>query len=562
MKKLLAGLFLFLLAVSAPLFAAEAMKPIAYVSAKNYQALTDTASVIANELGYKEMFDTMLMLLGQTEGVDETKPAGFVAMTDQSQLVAFGFVPIADLSNFTFPKADAIKDCYDPATKKLTFGDDSDAAVFSVLSRGPYSVIVQEGKEDLVPDSDPTALLDDVREDCALCAKVFPTRVPQAMIESVMTMILTQVADDSDESEAVENQAEALLTFLKQLDEFGFGLKADQSSGDFVLAYDCKAAEGTELEGIFKKMKGRQTAWGELFRPDDDILSILNNSIQSESMIERSRQSIQEAFSGLIDGLLGDDDVQEDDKKTAEEALNKFASFLDKTASQEMTDGVLSLTTDPLLIVAGTIDGGDDLIDAIGTLGEMLNDKAQDEDAADILKKVKFNKSYKGYSVSTFAFKKGECEGLTEFNPDLAGVTPSVLLGVKNDTLILIAGLEQAKVSAKFKEIIALDSKMSDVGPLNFRLSMKNLGACALGLIPEDSQEIYAIADLLNQADPEAAIYETVNYDGSTTCQGDIVITGEFFAQVGAILQSFQSSDDEDEDWGLEDEDEEGSDNN
>ena len=40
------------------------------------------------------------------------------------------------------------------------------------------------------------------------------------------------------------------------------------------------------------------------------------------------------------------------------------------------------------------------------------------------------------------------------------------------------------------------------------------------------------------------------------------MITGEFFAQVGAILQSFQSSDDEDEDWGLEDEDEEGSDNN
>ena len=561
MKKLLAGVLLFLLAVSAPLFAAEQMKPIAYVSAKNYQALTGSVSVIANELGYKEMFDTMLMLLGQTEGVDETKPAGFVAMTDQSQLVAFGFVPIADLSNFTFPKADAIKDCYDPATKKLTFGDDSDATVFSVLSRGPYSVIVQEGKEDLVPDGDPYALLDDVREDCAVCAKVFPTRVPQAMVESVMTMLLTQVGDDSDQSEAMEDQAETLLAFLKQLDEFGFGLKADESTGDFVLTYDCKAADDSELGDLFKKMKGRQTAWGELFRPDDDILSVLNNSFQSEAMIEKSRQSLKSAFSGLIDELLGDDDVQEDDKKTAEEALNKFASFLDKTASQEMTDGVLSLTTDPLLIIAGTIDGGDDLTDAVGTLGEMLNEKAQDDDS-DFLNQVKFNKPYKGYSVSTFALKKGECEGLTELNPDLAGATPSVLLGVKNDTLVLIAGLEKAKVSAKFKEIIALDRKMSDVGPVNFRLSMKNLGACAMGLIPEDSQEVYAIADLLNQADPEAAVYETIKYDGSTTCQGDIVITGEFFAQLGKILQTLQSSDDEDEDWGLEDEDEGGSDNN
>ncbi|MBQ1456435.1 MAG: hypothetical protein IIZ25_11390 [Thermoguttaceae bacterium] len=561
MKKLLAGVLLFLLAVSAPLFAAEQMKPIAYVSAKNYQALTGSVSVIANELGYKEMFDTMLTLLGQTEGVDETKPAGFVAMTDQSQLVAFGFVPIADLSNFTFPKADAIKDCYDPATKKLTFGDDSDAMVFSVLSRGPYSVIVQEGKEDLVPDGDPYALLDDVREDCALCAKVFPTRVPQAMVESVMTMLLTQVADDSDQSEAMEDQAETLLAFLKQLDEFGFGLKADESTGDFVLTYDCKAADDSELGDLFKKMKGRQTAWGELFRPDDDILSVLNNSFQSEAMIEKSRQSLKSAFSGLIDELLGDDDVQEDDKKTAEEALNKFASFLDKTASQEKTDGVLCLTTDPLLIVAGTIDGGDDLTDAVGTLGEMLNEKAQDDDS-DFLNQVKFNKPYKGYSVSTFALKKGECEGLTELNPDLAGATPSVLLGVKNDTLVLIAGLEKAKVSAKFKEIVALDRKMSDVGPVNFRLSMKNLGACAMGLIPEDSQEVYAIADLLNQADPEAAVYETIKYDGSTTCQGDIVITGEFFAQLGKILQTFQSSDDEDEDWGLEDEDEGGSDNN
>ena len=486
MKKLLAGVLLFLLAVSAPLFAAEQMKPIAYVSAKNYQALTGSVSVIANELGYKEMFDTMLTLLGQTEGVDETKPAGFVAMTDQSQLVAFGFVPIADLSNFTFPKADAIKDCYDPATKKLTFGDDSDATVFSVLSRGPYSVIVQEGKEDLVPDGDPYALLDDVREDCALCAKVFPTRVPQAMVESVMTMLLTQVADDSDQSEAMEDQAETLLAFLKQLDEFGFGLKADESTGDFVLTYDCKAADDSELGDLFKKMKGRQTAWGELFRPDDDILSVLNNSFQSEAMIEKSRQSLKSAFSGLIDELLGDDDVQEDDKKTAEEALNKFASFLDKTASQEKTDGVLCLTTDPLLIVAGTIDGGDDLTDAIGTLGEVLNEKAQDDDS-DFLNQVKFNKPYKGYSVSTFALKKGECEGLTELNPDLAGATPSVLLGVKNDTLVLIAGLEKAKVSAKFKEIVALDRKMSDVGPVNFRLSMKNLGACAMGLIPEDS---------------------------------------------------------------------------
>ncbi|MBO7679412.1 MAG: hypothetical protein J6S75_07060 [Thermoguttaceae bacterium] len=551
MKKLLAGLFLFLLAASAPLFAAEQMKPIAYVSVKNYQALTGSVSVIANELGYKEMFDTMLMLLGQTEGVDETKPAGFVAMTDQSQLVAFGFVPIADLSNFTFPKADAVKDCYDPATKKLTFGDGSDAAVFSVLSRGPYSVIVQEGKEDLVPDSDPTALLDDVRQDCALCAKVYPTRVPQAMIESVMTMILTQAADDSDESEAFENQAEALLTFLKQLDEFGFGLKADESTGDFVLTYDCKAADDSELGGVFKKMKGRQTAWGDLFRPDDDILSVLNNSIQSESMIEQSRQSLKGVFSEAIDDLIGDD-AQDEDKKAAEEALNKLASFLDKTASQEMTDGVLSLTTDPLLIVAGTVDGGDDLTDAIGILGEMLTEKAQDEDA-DFLNQVKFNKPYKGYSVSTFAFKKGECKGLTEFNPDLAGVTPSVLLGVKNDTLVLIAGLEKAKVSAKFKEIIALDRKTSDVGPVNFRLSMKNLGACALNLIPEDSQEIYEIADLLNQANPKAAIYGTVNYDGTAACQGEIVITGEFFSHVGKI-QDLQGSDDEDEDWGVEDE--------
>ena len=151
---------------------------------------------------------------------------------------------------------------------------------------------------------------------------------------------------------------------------------------------------------------------------------------------------------------------------------------------------------------------------------------------------------------------------MTELNPDLAAATPSVLLGVKNDTLVLIAGLEKAKVSAKFKEIIALDRKMSDVGPVNFRLSMKNLGACAMGLIPEDSQEVYAIANLLNQADPEAAVYETIKYDGSTTCQGDIVITGEFFAQLGKILQTLQSSDDEDEDWGLEDEDEGGSDNN
>ncbi|MBO7723191.1 MAG: hypothetical protein J6S27_05330, partial [Thermoguttaceae bacterium] len=524
MKKLLAGLFLFLLAVSAPLFAAEAMKPIAYVSAKNYQALTDTASVIANELGYKEMFDTMLMLLGQTEGVDETKPAGFVAMTDQSQLVAFGFVPIADLSNFTFPKADAIKDCYDPATKKLTFGDDSDAAVFSVLSRGPYSVIVQEGKEDLVPDSDPTALLDDVREDCALCAKVFPTRVPQAMIESVMTMILTQVADDSDESEAVENQAEALLTFLKQLDEFGFGLKADQSSGDFVLAYDCKAAEGTELEGIFKKMKGRQTAWGDLFRPDDDILSILCNWLWSESTIEQFRQSVKEGVAEFVEDGVPDDE---------REAFRNFASFFDKTASLGKTDGVISLTTDPLLIIAGTIDGGDDLAVTFDIFGKALEERVYEEDKyTNIRKKVKFGRSYKGYSVSTFAFKKGECKGVTEFNPDLAGITPSVLLGVKNDTLILIAGLEQTKVSAKFKEIIALDRKMSDVGPVNFRLSMKNLGACALNLIPEDSQEIYAIADLLNQANPKAAIYGTVNYDGTAACQGEIVITGEFFSHV------------------------------
>ncbi|MBO7679413.1 MAG: hypothetical protein J6S75_07065, partial [Thermoguttaceae bacterium] len=451
MKKPLAGLFLFLLAVSAPLFAAEGMKPIAYVTAKSYQALIDTASVIASGLGRKEMFDTMLTLLGQIEGVDETKPAGAIYMADQSQLVPLNFVPIADLSNFTFPKADVIKDCYDPATKKLTIGDGSDAKVFSVLSRGSYSVIVQEGKEDIVPDGDPTALLGDVPQDCALCAKVYPTRIPQAAVDAVMALLLARLADDPDEVKSFEEQADTLWDFLKQLDEFGFGLKADEGTGDFVLTYDLKAADDSSIGDLFKKMKGRQTAWGDLFRPDDDILSILCNWLWSESTIEQFRQSVKEGVAEFVEDGVPDDE---------REAFRNFASFFDKTASLGTTDGVISLTTDPLLIIAGTIDGGDDLAVTFDIFGKALEERVYEEDKyTNIRKKVKFGRSYKGYSVSTFAFKKGECKGVTEFNPDLAGITPSVLLGVKNDTLILIAGLEQSKVSAKFKEIIALDRK-------------------------------------------------------------------------------------------------------
>lgn len=563
MKKLLVGMLLFFVAAAAPLFAAGAMKPVAFVTIQDYKALTGSVSVIAEKLGYKEMFDTMFMLFGQTEGIDETRPAGVVVLADHAQILPFGFVPVTDFSNSTFPGSEALKEKYDSSSRTLTIGEGSGGKVLSVLPRGSYSVLVQQGKENLIPDGDPIDLLEGVRSDCMVCAKVYPTRVPQAAVETLMTPLMTQIADQPEEAETFENQIDTILSCLRQFESLGFALKVDAGTGDLVWLFDCNAADGSELADIFPKMKDRQTVWGDLFRPDDDVVALLGNSLSTESMVKQSRESIKKTFGELIEKILDDEEEwSEEERQNVSEILENIASFIDKTNAMGKSDGVFSLTTDPQLIIAGTIAGGDDLTKAIGLLGKELAAEQGDDDS--ILKQLKLNaKSYKGYTISTFVLKSGECEGLTELNPDLAGTSPSILLAVKDDTLVLVAGLDQKNVGAKFKAIIERESTPSTVPPMNFRFSMKNLGVCAAGLLPEDQDNasedqdpISKVVAMASQADPNAAIYETVTYDGSTGCQGEFVITGSFIAEVGKILQSFKTTDDDDDDWDLNEEEE------
>lgn len=540
-----------LLCALAPLRAADEMKPVAVLSFAGYDALVDSAGVLADTLGHKETLDAMLTMAGSMEGIDKSKPAGAVLLSDGTEIFAFGFLPITDLEALDCPGIEDLKNQYDKETGLLTLSGEGDGAVrVKLTQRDGWCFITGEGKESLLPAEDTLSLLDGLNEKYLVGGKLYADRIPADLLDTLLAPLRQQMAElEPSQSDSVEYAVKALVNQIESLESVECGLSVDAASGDLVLTCESVAKPGSDIAEIFEKAKSAETRWSDFNRPEDSVYAQGHVNFMTKKVADLMLENYQNSFKQFAEDL----DTALENEKDAEaikKVIEHFESFLDQNIALEEKDFAASLTAEPILMIGGTIAAGDKLTETLAELNAYFASTDENDGVREFLKNIKINGSdFAGYKVSTATLSQELSDQLAAADPDLAGMIPAVLLGVKNDAIILLAGLDKKKVSEQFKSLAQTDRKPQPVKrPMTFQLSLKNIGVLLGNLLPNAEGEFAKLIQTLKEG-PDDAVISAFNESDGLKVTGRLVVRGKFLKLAGdafhALSDSKESSDTE-----------------
>ncbi|MBR2586322.1 MAG: hypothetical protein IKE64_12925 [Thermoguttaceae bacterium] len=556
MKRMLAGIFLFAVALTAKgLLAEEPMKPAAYVVVRNYNTVIKAASTLAKKTGNEDVFGLVGDLCQGLEGIDQLEPIIVGVLADTSRIVPFGFVPVADFSDFSLPKLGKITTRYNPASRQLTVKFKKKSYPFTVVSQDTSSILVPKGTEEPPQRIGMEDFTEEDQKESVFYGRVYPNRFPEEIRQSLLASLSAKLPDIS----------RIIEPFLRQVDSVGLGLRVDHKSGDLVLSYDIRAVPESDLATVFSWMSDQKSRWNALLDHSDNVFSICFNAVFPESMTEQVREACQNKFRDIFQTDIAE--LEGEEAQKAHSVLDNFASFCDKTLARGEADIAITLTKEPFLIAAMTIEGGDDLLAALDGLGTVLKEIDEEDDPLlNSLPDIRFNLiRFNDYTITSYSDIRANWD-LGKVNPDLSSKDPTepgcgFLLGVKEDSLLLVAGPRMMKVPLKFKELAGQEYSPKPISPTMTRLSINNLGSLLTFLIPErdivynrvggyqvggynDVFDYYSMASLMSQEKAETQITQTLTRGGPDSLGGELVVSGgnfSFFGKLGKQMKEKES---------------------
>lgn len=527
------------------------MKTVAVVSAAGYDDFVASVGKLANLAGYKEMFDAMLMF-AQIEGIDKTKPIGAVLLTDGTEFFPFGFLPVADVSALDFPGIGELKEFYDESSQTFVLPnsqdndqddsqDDSVNAKVKLTERDGWLFITPEGKENLLPAGDPTALLDGLDQEYLIGSKIYAENIPVALIDTLLAPLRQQLADISSDSLAsVDNSMKILFSALESVETVSGGLTVDSTSGDLSLRSNVEMKTGTMWYQALEQNRNPQTLWSDIYLPNDSVFTFCNSQIvipEQKELLTQQYNSLFDEMISVLEGVMEGADEDEKNIETVRTVLDKIHKFVDASIASGRTDCAYALRNDLLFMFGTTIAGGENLIDILDLASESFS-QIKDEQITALLKSFKINMSeFSGYKVSTFVLSDEMAGVITQFDPDLAGKTFAVLLGVRSDAIILLAGADKKMVSDTFKQLASAERTERPVAQPMGQFSLKNFGVLLAHLLPNAETPIAEAIETLAAGSDQAIGF--VRHDISDSSErAELTIKGEFFQLVGEVVRS------------------------
>lgn len=504
------GIFLFAAALTANgLSAKEPMKPAIYVVVNNYDNMINAASVVAQKYG-NEAHELIEPLRRSIKGFDRKEPIIAGVFADTSVIVPFGFVPIADFNDFSLPETGGLTTRYDPADHQLilSFNDQSDA--LTVVSQGTSSFLVPAGTEEQLPRINTEDFAEEDRKDAVFYGRIYPNRFPEETRQSLLASFFPEQP----------NVSRIVEPILRQVDSIGFGLRVDPKSSDVVLSYDIQAVPESNLAMVFSGMTDQKSRWNTLLGSPENVFSIRFNAVLPKSMKEQLCGACQRKMQNIFQNDLAQ--LKENEVLKAHKVLDNLASFCHKTLARGEIDIAITLTPEPLLMAAMTIDGGNDLIAALDGVVTVLGGiNRDDEPILDGLLDIRFG-ARTVYTNERTIRDSGKNYPVSGF-----------ILGTSEDSLLLVAGLEMQKVWSKFYELSDQKYSPEPISPTMTRLSFKNLGSLLTFIIPRKDVVSLSAALLMSREKTETAITQTLTSDGDASIGGEVVVSGEFFSLLG-----------------------------
>lgn len=533
-------------------------KTVAAVSFAGYDALRDSVVKIADLAGYKDTVVTFEMMFAQIEGFDKTKPIGAVVLTDGKEFVPFAFLPVAKLDDLQFPGIDEFKEAYDAETGVLTLGDteDEESKKVELLERDGWLFVTAVGMKDKIPNGDPVALLGGLEKEYLAGGTLNAENISASLVDTLMALLRQKLASLGDETaEALDSLPAAFDYLLESIRTMSGGLAIDLAAGDtrFVCDYTVKA--GSPMQKMLEMNVSRTTRWSDFCQREGSVFAFRTSEISGDTEKELALKQTDTSMANVIDRLP---EMLDDEDSAAEmkAVLEKLTDVQKKTIERGRADYAASLTNDGLLMFGGDIGGGESLIEAFALLKDYIAKRA-DEDTLALFKNTIINNEEKasGYTVSTFLLSEETQEAFAQIAPQLAEKSLAVLLGVKEDAVILLAGLDKKRISDTFLKLAAAERSEAPLEGEDGLFSLPQVGALLETIVPEDSAGSMADVFATLKNGPADAICLCESEITKESASATMTIRGPVYALIGetvrATMAASESGDDSTDDGDL-----------
>ena len=523
-------------------------RPIAVVGSVGYDALWEAAERLAAEMKLVEAVEAARAIYGDAQGVDREKPFGFVVATDGSEIVPFAFLPVASVEKLEFVGVSDLKEEIETTSEGMFIGD---SPRWRLLEKDGWLFVFEEGKEDVVPTSDPTAWLGDGGAS-ALTFQLDLTAFPEELLEAGFAAARQKIAENAPTSDAELEQFEAALeqfdatleyysAIFDSLERFACALNVDAATGDLVWECSLVCKDGSPLAETLAGTQNAETRWSAIAETPDAVFAVVEagkySALDREYLAGQQANAFENFKNALEIGLDSDEE-----QALAKELLAVFEKLANSASDDGTFDSASALVCGSSVWTAfavAPIDGSE-LPDAARKIFDKLK-KDEPEFADKIDEFVKIDtKIVEGFSVSTLdvPFAEFDADIPEAFAAYWGDKTLAVRFGTSADAILVVAGIDATVVDAEFARVAAA-SKTKTPAPKRSAFAVAPLGRWALEAFDE-SGALTAVARKTMQriAEADDARFEVEYAIDGNRLDARYVVKAGVFRLIGDLVRT------------------------
>ena len=481
-------------AFCATLFAAD-LKPVVSITLSGYENLDRSFEKVLDIAGYKEFHTVLTMMTNGVDGIDKSKPAGFVLLGDNNDLVPAAFFPIADFEAFTCPGIEVLKEMinYNADEKTVRFDgnptdekEDSSGEIFRLIERNGWLFVLPVKNESSLPEQiDPAEWMGGIDAKYLAGGIIHVDRVPAELIDSLLAGHRVSASQDENVAKTLEAMGK-LSDFIKaNIQTIEFGVSVDQSTGDILLSSVTTPVSDSSFARTVEKNQSPATLWSDFYHTDNSVFAFVQSHLLEPEMAEFRKNQWDSSLNNVITAISAEEEEEEKNITEVKDLLKEWQIWGDKNFDTNRSDNAFSFGVDGTFSAAVSIADGEGLQALIAKSFDLLkkelsaSGESDDPDIDKFLKSIKVNDvKHNGYFVNAFEIP------VSKIDKDF-----SFLIGIRDDSMMLIAGSAEETVSDTFKEKTSL-SRSKNESPQKWVLSVPNLAKFAQTLDEVSQNEI------------------------------------------------------------------------
>ncbi len=355
-------------ALGQPLAAED--KPVLLVSTSALEEMMGDISYIAEALGFAEYGQMTTMFAGQySEGLDASRPIGFMLRTNGEGFQPMGIVPVKDLSEFLAGLENQVGEPEDAGDGILEL---SGPAPIYVKEQAGWAFIAQSVDDLAALPSDPIKLLQGLNTTYDLSIRAFVQNVPQEYREMALeqlkegvSMQLENLPDNEETAQQrgmIENQIKQMESLMKGIDQITLGFKIDAAGKKIVGDSVITAVDGTKVARQMSTFKDVKTHFAG-FCSKAAALSFNSSTTMLDEDVAATSTLLKNSKSMMNDAIDDSDDItNEQMRKTIKELAGVLVEVMSDTIQGGQFDlaGSLSVDDGKMTWVSGmqVVNGG------------------------------------------------------------------------------------------------------------------------------------------------------------------------------------------------------------